>query len=351
MLHFTGYGSGRGGVISALRALARAAPFRSLLGVHPDFPAAQAAGLDLLRLPAVDAERVSARTLWRTRLVAREVRAWLRESPSRVCHSHSRAGLLVTLWLHGMGERRAISTVRCLGRQAWLYRLAHRRLGTRVRWLGPAMKRHYGIAPEDWSGCLPDAVAEESFRPVASLPRGQPITIGAVGALVPVKRWEVLMRAVAYTPAGPALRVRHAGTVDGSDESARYAAELRRLHEKSGLGARWEWCGEVADMPSFYPSLDCLAVASPWEASSMAALEAIAAGVPVLASSRSGTRDLIERAGGGWTFVDELDLGRQLAEIASGRRLAQWRRDDAGLAWFGARRVATEHEQLYRSLL
>jgi len=351
VLHYTGYSSGAGGVNSALRALAAEASFASVLGVHPDFPAADARGLPLWRSVALDAERLSAVTLWRTRRVAGNVRSWLRARGGRIYHGHSRAGLLVSLWLQAMGEQRAVSTVRCFGRQRWLYRLAQARLGDRLHWLGPAMKRHYGVAPFDWANCWPDAIGREAVRRPENWTRRPEVTFGAVGALVPVKEWETLMRAVAKLPGECAVRVRHAGAENGTVASADYARTLRRLAGELHLDARWEWCGPIDEMTEFYGSVDCLVVASRWEASSMAALEAIAGGVPVLAHADSGTTDLIARTAGGWTFQDEHDLTARLRELADGALRARWRRDDEGLAFFSAQRVAAEHERFYRRLL
>ncbi|MBI2514133.1 MAG: glycosyltransferase family 4 protein [Opitutae bacterium] len=168
---------------------------------------------------------------------------------------------------------------------------------------------------------------------------------------MPVKEWEVLMRAMAALPDELPLRVRHAGAENGTAASAAYARSLRALAEELRLDSRWEWSGEIADLASFYGRVDCLVVVSPWEASSMAALEAIAAGVPVLAHVASGTTDLVARTTGGWTFKDEHDLVTQLRELAHGDRLARWRRNDEGLDFFSARRVAAEHERFYRRLL
>lgn len=350
VLHYTGYASGHGGIMAAVRVLAAEKRFATRLGVHPDYPAAGEAW-PLVRLPAAPVESAGPAAWLAARRVARAVREWLAAKPDRIFHGHSRAGLLVTLWLQAMGVRRAVATVHVLGRQRWLYRAAARRLGNRVCWLGPAMKRHYGLSPEDWSDCLPDAVPRTAVREAPKEPRGPGLTLGAVGALAPVKQWETLLRAVGQGGPTPGWRVIHAGVEDGTPASRDYATRLQALHQTLGLGPRWQFRGQVRDMATFYDEIDCLVVCSPREASSMAALEAIAAGVPVLAPACSGTSDLINVTAGGWLFGDERDLVRQLRAMASESRLVNWRRDAAGLERFMADRVAEQHAQYYREFL
>lgn len=336
--------------MAALRVLAAEHRFTTCLGVHPDFPDG-VESCPLLRLPATPAEHGGPAAWLPTRRVALAVREWLAADSSRIFHGHSRAGLLVALWLDLMGVRRVVSTVHTLGRHRWLYRLAARRLGSRLFWLGPAMKRHYGIAPADWSNCLPDAVPRATVRPAVAARRGRGITFGAVGALVPVKQWETLLRAAASLDRSRDWRFVHAGAEDGSAAGRRCAADLRALHRQLGLESRWEFRGHVDDIAGFLGEIDCLVVSSPWEASSMAALEAIAAGVPVLVPARSGTSDIINAAGGGWLFDGEAELVRSLEALTTGGLRESWRRDDAGLERFMADRVAAQHAEFYREIL
>jgi len=353
VLHYTGYAADGGGVFAVLRALAGAGRFRCLLGVDPAFVQRGRPRLPVWRGPAIRGDRIDGRTAARALAVAWRVRRWLRRGPRRVCHMHSRAGLLVALWLALLGERRVVVTVHVFGRQRWFYRWAAARLGDRLHWLGPAMKRHYRIGTEDWSRCLPDCVPDAAMQPARRGPVHAPVTFGCAGALVPVKRWDLVVEALASVPRDLRLRVVHVGADDGSAASRAYAENLQRRTRELGIADHMEWRGPADDMAAFFREIDCLIVASPWEASSVAALEAMAAGVPVLAADGSGTRDLIERCHGGWPFParSAAALGGRMAALVRGTELAEWRRDEAALAGFTASRSAADHLAVYETLL
>ena len=353
VLHYTGNTVDGGGVLAVIRALAGAGRFRCLLGVAPGFIQRGRPRLHLWRGPQIRSERIDGLNAWRALVVAWRVRRWLRRGSCRVFHGHSRAGLLVALWLAFLGERRVAVTVHAFGRQRWFYRWAAARLGKRLHWLGPAMIQHYGAGAPTWSGCLPDCVPDSAVRPAPMRTVRRPVTFGCAGGLVPVKNWELVVQALALVPRETPLRVVHVGAEDGSSGSRAYAGRLRRLAGELGVADRWEWRGATSDMTPFWAELDCLIVASSWEASSVAALEAIAAGVPVLASAGSGTRDLIARCGGGWVFAtDSVEaLSERMIALAGGPDLSGWHRNDAGLAEFLATRVAATHFAVYQSLL
>jgi glycosyltransferase involved in cell wall biosynthesis len=353
VLHYTGSARDGGGIHAVVRALAATGGFRCILGVHPALEQRHAPHLHLWRGPALKADRIDLLNALRALAVAWRVRRWLRRGRRRIFHGHSRAGLLVVMWLRLLGARRVVATVHVLGRQRWFYRLAARWLKGRIYWLGPAMMAHYRIGGRDWSACLPDCLPPAARRPLKTRCPGRPPVFGCAGALVPVKNWELVVRAVATVPPEVPVRVVHAGGEDGTPASAACAARLRREAEESGAAGRIEWRGVVADMGAFFDEIDCLIVPSRWEASSVAALEAIAAGVPVLASAASGTRDLVERCQGGWLFpADSAEaLGQRMMALSRGADLSAWRRNDAALDEFTTPRSAEAHSAVYRSLL
>jgi glycosyltransferase involved in cell wall biosynthesis len=111
--------------------------------------------------------------------------------------------------------------------------------------------------------------------------------VGLVGRLVPAKAPEVFLRALALAAARvPGLR----GLVVGDGPlRSKVEAEARRL----GLGARVVFAGLRQDVPELLPGLDALVFSSLREGLSMAMLEAMAAGVPVVATDVGGTPELI----------------------------------------------------------
>ena len=124
VLHYVGYDVDRGGILAVIRALAAENQFPCVLGVNPNFQPERSRGIPLLRLPAMAGDTISVATMLRARSVARQVRSWLAADSARVFHGHSRAGLLVALWLKRMGEKRVAATVHCYGRRRWFYRWA-----------------------------------------------------------------------------------------------------------------------------------------------------------------------------------------------------------------------------------
>ena len=351
VLHYVGGDDDRGGIVSVVRALAGAGRFACLLGVNPGFQSRRAPPLPVLELPRVTGESIGWRTMWQARAVARAAREWLRAEPDRVFHGRSRAGLLAALWLEWMGERRVVASVHCLGRQRWFYRWAAGRLRPRLVWLGPAMKGYYGVGDASWAGCVPDCVvfAETRARPVRAKAE---VRCGCVGTLVPVKQWELVLRALARVPAAVSLRMIHAGAEDGTRASADYAAYLKKLADELGVAARVEWRGQVDDMAGFFSDVDCVVVAARREASSVAALEAAAAGMPVLASDAAGTRDLVETAGCGGLFRadDADDLAAKLQQLAAGGAFSCPDPARERLQPFSAPAVARQWEEIYAQL-
>jgi glycosyltransferase involved in cell wall biosynthesis len=354
VLHYVGYDGDRGGILAVVRALAEAREFDCVLGVNRGFAQTRRPRLETLALPRIAGETIAPGTMLRALGVARGVRAWLQADGTRIFHGHSRAGLLTGLWLAQLGERRVAVSVHCYGRQRWFYRWAKGRLGRRLFWLSPAMKSYYGIGAANWDDCLPDCVSP----PRAIGPRKEPaavLTLGLVGNFVPEKRWELVLAALQRLPAAVRARVRvvHAGGTDGSGKSAAYAAELRARAVASGVADRIEWRGWVEAMDGLWRELDCLLVVSSLEAFSVAALEALAAGVPVLASDRAGTRDLVIECRGGWLFAGDSanNLAEHLSALVQGRRLQEWNSDQNALRRFLAPTVAKQYLAHYRTLL
>jgi glycosyltransferase involved in cell wall biosynthesis len=353
VLHYVGYDTDVGGIVSVVRALAGAGRFTCVLGMNRGSVQARTPPLEVLELPRISGEKISPATAVRAFVVARAVRKWLRDDQSRIFHGHSRAGLLVARWLASWGERRVAATVHVFGRQRWFYRSAAARLGGRLCWLGPAMKHYYGLPVGGWEGCLPDCISQSTVQPMRSPEIQSPVTFGCVGGVVPVKRWELVIEALAQVPAATPMRVVHAGAEEVSAAGRAYANRLRRRVEELALASRFEWRGPVEEMAEFYAGVDCLIVPSSCEASSVAALEAIAAGVPVLASAASGTRDLVDRCSGGWLFEPDTaeTLGGRMTALARGPELANWRRNEAGLEAYTATVAAAAHLALYRTVL
>lgn len=110
--------------------------------------------------------------------------------------------------------------------------------------------------------------------------------IGAVGRLEPVKSHVTLLQAAACLPAGK-WRVILAG--EGSE-----MASLRRLVAGTpGLADRVTFTGEITQIPDFLNALDAYVLPSLSEGFSNSLLEAMATGLPVIATATGGNPEVV----------------------------------------------------------
>ncbi len=354
VMHYVGYDADGGGIVSVVRALATADRFECRLGVNPGFQQHRTPALPVVEFPALAGDTIAPRTFWRTRAVARAAAQWLRADTARVFHGHSRAGLLAALWLARSGAGRVVASAHAYGRQRWFYRWAARRLGDRLYWLSPAMKRYYGFSDPSWRQCIPGCVTPDPLTapPTAHL-RGDCVRLGGIGALVPVKRWELVVEAIAALPAAVRAKIefRHIGG-SRSDERA-YAAELRRRTEVLGVAASVQWLGERSSATDFLAEIDCLVIASHEEAFAVAMLEALRAGLPVIAADGGGATDVVVDGETGWFFHhgDPRDLARILQFLAETNALTNVRIPPDAIRGFTSPVVAQQWLEVYTEIL
>lgn len=120
---------------------------------------------------------------------------------------------------------------------------------------------------------------------------GAPL-VGYVGRVVPAKDVETFLRACRLVAdAVPAARFVVVGPLD---QDAEYAERCRALAEELELEVAFT--GE-ADTSAWYPRLDVLVLTSRIEAQPLVALEAMAAGVPVVATAVGGCPELLAGCG------------------------------------------------------
>ena len=354
VLHYTGGDDDRGGVVSVVRNLASAGAFHCVLGVNPGCIQHRVPPLPVLELPGIAGERISPLNFWRARTVARAVQSWLQAAPNRIFHGHSRAGLLVGLWLGRRGENRVLVSVHCYGRHRWFYRWAAGRLGGRLYWLSPAMKKYYGAGDASWGQCVPGCLAlTEESAPRRAAPAGT-VCLAGIGAVVRWKNWGLIIQALARLPAPLRSRFRftHIGTDDGSADSLAYARELRVETVRLGLQEEVRWQGQQAASSVLLEASHCLVIASHNEPFSIAMLEALRQGVPVLAADSGGAGDIIGAGRNGWLFRsgDASDLARRIESLSDPETWSRLAVDRATLERFTATKVAGEWAEIYRSV-
>ncbi|MEJ2174863.1 MAG: glycosyltransferase family 4 protein, partial [bacterium] len=99
--------------------------------------------------------------------------------------------------------------------------------------------------------------------------------------------------------------------VVGKDRDAtRYEAQARR----AGVAARVRFVGAREDVRPYYAGADCLVLPSRYDPFPNTVLEALAMGLPVIASERCGAADVLRERGGGFVAPpdDAMDLARSM---------------------------------------
>lgn len=216
-----------------------------------------------------------------------------------------------------------------------------------------------GIAPGRIQ-VIPNGVDTEVFRPAetdkAALRKAlglppQAVTgllLGCVAALRPVKDHAGLLRALARAvAANPDAAMTLALVGDGPEE-----ARLRQLAGELGLGERVLFLGRRVDVPELLRAMDAFVLNSETEGLSYAVLEAMASGLPVVASAVGGNVSLVEPGRGGWLYPagDEGRLAEMLAlaqaragELAAMGRAAR----DVVMNGYSLAAMAQAYQRLY----
>lgn len=187
-----------------------------------------------------------------------------------------------------------------------------------------------GVDPSCLS-CEPNGVDTKRFRPLpegserppalrASLGLAPEVPlVGFVGRLSAEKGPEVFVRsAMILASHRPDV---HAVLVGEGPLREEVTGLIRRF----GLQDRVHLAGARTDMQSVYQALDLAVSCSHSEAMPLAVMEAMASGVPVVATRVGGVSDLIEHGQTGWLVApgDFDDIGNQCAELlARPERLA-----------------------------
>jgi glycosyltransferase involved in cell wall biosynthesis len=174
------------------------------------------------------------------------------------------------------------------------------------------------------------AVAPHGIEAPGRLCRRTPLAeeehlrVGYVGPLQPHKGAHLPIDALARLGAGVPVRLTYRGAAGNGEGYARdvlrrIAAEPRAVHAGPYAYA------QVGDVLA---GLDVLVVPSLWyENTPTIIYEALAAGVPVIASDLGGLRELVGRYGGGWLFPrgDVGSLAALLGELAADREAVRRR--------------------------
>jgi D-inositol-3-phosphate glycosyltransferase len=224
---------------------------------------------------------------------------------------------------------------------------------------GEQLRRLYGLAPSLFQ-VIPCGVDLDAFTPGTPAERemarqrlasdGRPMLL-FVGRLDAIKDLDLLLASVARMRTDAVLHI-VGGDPDGDPELDRLCALAGDL----GVGERVRFPGAVAqrDLPNYYRAADALVVTSRYESFGLAAVEALASGLPVVAAQVGGLPSIITHGENGllvrWrcpeAFAEQLDL--LLEDTALRARLSAAAR--SSVERFSWERIGDEVRALYQEL-
>jgi glycosyltransferase involved in cell wall biosynthesis len=247
----------------------------------------------------------------------------------------------------------------------WLLRRAERGLGLlsdRLITVSEQVKRdlvRYYVADAEKITVIPLGLDLEPFLASAGL-RGKlrrelgmsngEALVGIVGRIFPIKNHRLFLDAAAHVAAA-VDSVRFLVVGDGVLRPAMedYARAL-------GIAHRVVFTGWRRDLPSIYPDLDVLVVSSNNEGTPVSAIEAMAAGCPVVATRVGGLPDLIEDGETGCLVPprDAAGLAASIVRVLRDRKMARSLGQAAQAIVarrFTVERLCRDVEDLYVALL
>lgn len=203
----------------------------------------------------------------------------------------------------------------------------------------------------DWDKfhVIEDAERNARYRESLGL-RPDDVVIGTLGSLVPIKGHRHLIAALAQVRARvPAARLVIAGVGPLRGALERQAAE-------AGVSEHMILAGDVSDPNLLYNSLDVLALPSLAESTPLVVLEAIACGVPVVATAVGGVPELVRAEESGILVPPEDSAAladaivRVLRDPELRARFTAAAREHAA-AHYAPERFVDQHLELYSRLL
>jgi glycosyltransferase involved in cell wall biosynthesis len=170
---------------------------------------------------------------------------------------------------------------------------------------------------------LPNAIDTDQFKPIAKPPHG-PITLLTVGRLTAEKRLDRFISLVHQLRAHHGVDVR--GWIVGS---TRAGQDLRPALERqaAALGLRSDtlrFLGSISDMRSLYHEATIFVLTSENEGTPNVLLEAMATGLPVVATSVGGVPEIVQHARTGFLVAENRldELPRAILELVRNPDLA-----------------------------
>lgn len=331
VLHLVGQSEDNGGILSVIRSLQESTArfgVRHVVWVREGFEQSRSPKLDLRFTRHLVSDSPSHLKLMvgamRASVELRRLRA---EEEFDLVHAHSRGGFLVGLQRSVTGVENILFTNHAYARRTGMYRMAAGRSRFFTVLLTQNMARHYGME----AGCgrvriIPACCADRFFE----LPmRGERrdwsggIRLVGVGNVVRWKAWDLVVEAMARLSKAEVGKIRfeHWGPVPRDEDSIQFERELKLACSRHGLESSVMWKGPTSRVELIFQEADWFVMPSTDEPCSVALMEALAAGIPVLATRSGGNVDLVRDGETGLLFQpgDAGDLAVKLKQILDGK--------------------------------
>jgi len=175
------------------------------------------------------------------------------------------------------------------------------------------------------------------------------VVFGFAGRMAPEKNHRVLIEAFGL------LRRRNSHVRLRLLGGGPLEPELKQKIHNQGLFEAIEFCGFGHDVPGFLKGLDVYVLPSDFEGLPLSLLEAIASGLPVVATAVDGVPRVVESTDSGWLCPpnnpDALMAAMEAAMVCPDRRERVERSRRLVEQRFSAERMANDYERVYAELL
>lgn len=193
------------------------------------------------------------------------------------------------------------------------------------------------------------------FFPNSSSRDSNSFRVGMVGHLAPIKGQDEFIRA-ARIVTGERNDVTFIIAGEDKSRSGENRQHLERLIRDLGLNERVQLIGWVDDVPSLLSTLDLLISPSRSEPFGLSIIEGMAAGVPVIATSSEGAREILEDGVTGQLLSsgNPEELARAIVGLLDDEARRKSFSENALAAVrdkFSLERMVDDTEQLYRTIL
>jgi glycosyltransferase involved in cell wall biosynthesis len=192
------------------------------------------------------------------------------------------------------------ATLRLIAASATTVVANSRYTASSVRAAAPAARPEVLYNPVELDRWDPRRIDRAGARAALGEAGTRGVLLGVVGQLSPWKGQDTAIEALRLLCAegvdahllliGSAKFIARATRFD----NRRYVAHLRSLVDDAGLGERVSWLGEREDVPELVRALDVLLAPSWEEPFGRALIEAMALGVPVIATNVGGPAEIVE---------------------------------------------------------